>query len=105
LDRAAYVFEKLKMNKTIQRNGVLFYLAVHDHKFAILGDAGINRLVPANFWDDIKENMLVHFKEGKFADGLTKGILMAGEQLKANFPYHKDDVDELTNEISFDKNL
>jgi len=105
LDRAAYIFRKLKMHETAQRNGVLFYLAVHDHKFAILGDAGINQLVPANFWDEIKETMLVYFKEGKFTDGLTKGILMAGEQLKANFPFHKDDVDELTNEISFDKNL
>ncbi len=105
LDRAAYIFEKLGMHQTDQRNGVLFYLAVHDRKFAILGDAGINKLVPANFWDEIKETMLSYFKEGKFTEGLIKGILMAGDQLKANFPYHKDDVDELTNEISFDKNL
>jgi len=105
LDRAAYVFGKLKMHETAQRNGVLFYLAVHDHKFAILGDAGINQLVPENFWDEIKETMLGDFKAGKFTEGLTKGILMAGEQLKANFPFHKDDVNELSDEISFDKNL
>jgi uncharacterized membrane protein len=105
LDRAAYVFEKLEIHKTVQRNGVLFYLAVYDHKFAILGDAGINQLVPANFWDQIKETMLGYFKDGKFADGLSKGILMAGEQLKANFPFQKEDVNELSDEISFDKNL
>lgn len=105
LDRAAYVFKKLGMHETEQRNGVLFYLAVHDRKFAIIGDAGINRVVPADFWNEIKETMLSFFKEGKFTDGLTKGILMAGEQLKANFPYQKGDVNELTNEISFDKNL
>jgi uncharacterized membrane protein len=105
LDRAAYVFEKLEMHKTEQRNGVLFYLAVYDHKFAILGDGGINQLVPENFWDEIKLTMLGYFKEGKFADGLSKGIMMAGEQLKANFPYQSDDVNELSDEISFDKNL
>jgi uncharacterized membrane protein len=105
LDRAAYIFEKLKMHETAQRNGVLFYLAVHDRKFAILGDAGINQVVSANFWDEIKETMLGFFKEGRFTDGLTKGILMAGEQLKANFPYHDEDVNELSDEISFDKNL
>lgn len=105
LDRAAYVFKKLGMHETKQRNGVLFYLAVHDRKFAIIGDAGINRVVPADFWNEIKETMLGYFKEGKFTDGLTKGILMAGEQLKANFPFHKDDVNELSNEISFDKNI
>jgi uncharacterized membrane protein len=105
LDRAAYVFAKLKMHETKQRNGVLFYLAVYDRKFAILGDGGINQLVPANFWDEIKETMLGYFKEGKFADGLSKGILMAGEQLKANFPFQKEDSNELSDEISFDKNL
>jgi uncharacterized membrane protein len=105
LDRAAYVFEKLKMHETAQRNGVLFYLALHDRKFAILGDAGINKVVPANFWDEIKETMLAFFKEGKFTEGLSKGIVMAGEQLKANFPYQKNDVNELSDEISFDKNL
>jgi uncharacterized membrane protein len=105
LDRAAYVFKKLDMHQTEKRNGVLFYLAVHDRKFAIIGDAGINGVVPTNFWDEIKETMLGFFKEGKFTDGLVNGILMAGEQLKANFPYNKGDVNELSNEISFDKNL
>ncbi|MBW8324514.1 MAG: TPM domain-containing protein [Prolixibacteraceae bacterium] len=105
LDRAAYVFGKLKMHETAERNGVLFYLAVHDHKFAILGDAGINQVVPVNFWDEIKVTMLALFKQGKFADGLSQGILMAGEQLKANFPFRKEDVNELSDEISFDKNL
>ncbi len=105
LDRAAYVFEKLNMNQTAQRNGVLFYLAVFDRKFAILGDSGINKLVPSNFWDEIKETMLSFFKEGKFAEGLSRGILMAGEQLKTNFPYQSDDKNELSDEISFDKNL
>ncbi len=105
LDRAAYVFGKLKMHETDQRNGVLFYLAVKDRKFAILGDSGINKLVPENFWNEIKETMLGLFKDGKFTEGLSKGILMAGEQLKANFPYQKDDVNELSDEISFEKNL
>ena len=105
LDRAAYLFGKLNMHETAQRNGVLFYLAVHDRKFAILGDVGINKVVPANFWDEIKQAMLAFFKEGKFTEGLSKGILMAGEQLKANFPHQKDDVNELPDEISFDKNL
>ena len=105
LDRAAYVFEKLEMHKTAQRNGVLFYLAVHDRKFAILGDAGINQVVPENFWDQIKETMLGYFKEGNFVDGLSTGILMAGAQLKTNFPYQSEDVNELSDEISFDQNL
>jgi uncharacterized membrane protein len=91
------------MHKTALRNGVLFYLAVVDRKFAIIGDAGINAKVPADFWNDVKEMMLVNFKAGMFTDGLSKGILMAGEHLKIHFPHQPDDVNELPDEISFDK--
>jgi len=101
MDRAAWWFGKLEMQKTEQRNGVLFYLAVKDHKFAILGDAGINAVTSDDFWDNIKEKMLDRFNEGKFADGLKEGILMAGEQLKEHFPYQDDDVNELSDDISF----
>lgn len=103
LDRAAWIFGKLGMHKTALRNGVLFYLAVEDRKFAIIGDAGINAKVPADFWDKAKETMVENFKAGKFTEGLSKGILMAGEQLKTHFPHQADDVNELPDEISFDK--
>jgi len=101
MDRAAWWFGKLEMQKTEQRNGVLFYLAVKDHKFAILGDAGVNAVTPEDFWDAIKEKMLASFKEAAFANGLKEGILMAGEALKSHFPYQDDDINELSDEISF----
>lgn len=101
LDRAAYIFQKLEMHKTDLRNGVLFYLAVEDHKFAILGDAGINAKVPENFWDEIKGKMLEYLKSGQIAVGLSEGITMAGKQLKEHFPYQAGDVNELEDGISF----
>jgi uncharacterized membrane protein len=103
LDRAAWLFKKLGMYKTAERNGVLFYLAVNDRKFAIIGDAGINAKVPAGFWDEISEVLKKNFKEGRFTQGLSQGIVMAGNQLKTNFPRRPDDVNELPDEISFDK--
>ncbi|MEZ5105406.1 MAG: TPM domain-containing protein [Draconibacterium sp.] len=101
LDQATYIFEKLEMHKTKQRNGVLFYLAVEDRKFAILGDAGINQKVPENFWKEISNNVIEKLKKGEFADGISEGIIKAGEQLKEHFPYQDDDVNELSDEISF----
>jgi len=103
LDRAAYIFEKLEMHKTELRNGVLFYLAVEDKRFAILGDGGINQKVPDDFWETTKEVVIAKLKEGKYAEGLADGIVMAGEQLKTHFPYQDDDVNELSDEISFGK--
>lgn len=100
-DRAAQVFKQLKMHKTELRNGVLFYLAIQNRKFAILGDTGINQHVPENFWDDIRDTLLDYFRENRFAEGLAKVIGMAGHQLKKHFPYQKDDVNELPDEISF----
>ena len=101
LDRAAAIFASLKMHKTKLRNGVLFYLSIKDHKFAILGDGGINAVVPDDFWDNISDMMRRKFKENEFTAGLSSGIKMAGEQLKAHFPYHADDINELDDDISF----
>jgi uncharacterized membrane protein len=102
LDRAAWVFKKLGMHKTALRNGVLFYLAIETRKFAVIGDAGINSKVHADFWDSTKEVMLKNFREGNFTEGLSKGIIMAGEQLKTHFPHQRNDVNELPDDISFD---
>lgn len=102
MDRAAVLFETLKMYQTKDRNGVLFYLAVEDHKFAILGDAGINQVVEKDFWEKIKEKMAEDFRSGQFTTGLITGIKMAGEELHHFFPYDKgSDQNELPDEISF----
>lgn len=103
MDRAATVFEKLGMAKTELRNGVLFYLAVKNRKFAIIGDEGINTNVPEDFWDVVKMKMLNHFREERFSTGLIDGIDRVGIELKKYFPYMSDDVNELPDEISFGK--
>ena len=103
LDRAAWIFKKLGMHSTAERNGVLFYLAISDKKFAVIGDAGINSKVPVGFWDDVKELLQENFRSGRFTEGLSDGIILAGTHLKKHFPHRKDDVNELPDEISFDK--
>lgn len=103
LDRAAWLFKKLKMQETKERNGVLIYLSINDHKFAIIGDSGINKVVPEGFWNDIKEEMIAHFAKGEFAIGLIKGIEESGQHLKKFFPCQADDVNELSDEISYGK--
>ena len=102
--RSLVVFNKLKLNETKLRNGVLIYLAVRDHKFAILGDEGINNVVGQGFWNDVKDLMLSHFKENRFAEGLEQGIQRCGEKLKTYFPYQSDDINEIPDEISYENN-
>lgn len=103
LDRAAAVFKKLEMEKTELRNAVLIYLAVGDRKVAILGDKGINEVVPDGFWDSVYVAMSQKFKQGELSQGLCLGCEIIGEKLKQYFPYSDDDVNELSNEISFEE--
>jgi uncharacterized membrane protein len=104
LDRAAWIFNRLGMDKTAERNGVLFYLAVTDRKFAVIGDQGIHSVVREGFWDEVRELLKVNFTGGRFTEGLTEGILLAGQQLKTFFPRKTDDINELPDTISFDTN-
>ncbi|MDV6168800.1 TPM domain-containing protein [Flavobacterium sp. DG1-102-2] len=100
LERAQEVFFELDMDKTTARNGVLFYVGVADHTFAIIGDEGIDKVVEADFWDCTRDVVISHFKGNRFAQGLSEGILRAGERLKTYFPYSDDDKNELPDTIS-----
>lgn len=103
IERAVYLFNKLKMFKTKERNGILIYIAFKSRKFAIIGDTGINAKVSANFWDDVKAKLLNYLALGDIVSGLTLAIFMSGEKLKEYFPYQTDDTNEQSNEISFGK--
>lgn len=103
LDRATEVFAELKMHKTELRNGTLIYLALDDHKLAILGDAGINSKVNDDFWNKTKDIMIAEFRQGQISEGICKGIINVGHQLKQFFPCQEDDVNELPDDISFSK--
>lgn len=102
MSRAKEIFVKLQLHQTKLRNGVLFYLALDDHKFAVLGDNGIDAVVPTDFWESTKETLRAYFKVGQITEGLCAGIQIAGQQLKSHFPYQSDDTNELSDDISFD---
>jgi len=101
LEMAESYFKKLGMDKTALHNGVLIYLAYVDHKFAIIGDKGINKVVPPDFWDTTKTAMRAHFAGGNVAEGIIAGISLAGEKLAIFFPSENDDINEIPNEIIY----
>jgi len=75
-----------------------------DKTFTVMADM-ILKMMPTN--QNAKEAFAYYRDgmsaqaEGEYAEALADGIIMAGEQLKENFPYQKDDVNELSDEISF----
>ena len=99
-DRAMEVFHLLKMDNTKQSNGVLIYVAVEERQFIIYGDKGINAVVPPDFWESTKNEIVAEFKKGNFKQGLINGITKAGEQLQKHFPWSEGDLNELSDKIS-----
>lgn len=101
LQRAQEVFVMLGMHKTKDRTGVLIYIAVKDHKLAIVGDKAIHQVVGNDFWEMERDLLIEYFSKGSYADGLVKVIGLIGEQLKQFFPQKPGDKNELPDEISF----
>ncbi len=101
LEAAADTFFELKMDETKDRNGILIFIVPKVKKFAIIGDEGINNIVPNDFWDEIKNILEEHFKEKSWVKGICMAIELTGEKLKKYFPVQEDDVNELPDEISY----
>ena len=101
LNVAARVFHELEMDSTEERNGVLIFIVPSMHRFAIIGDKGINEKVPRDFWDDIRDLMQDHFRKGNFTEGVIQSVKLAGQKLKEHFPRTSKDKNELPDEISY----
>lgn len=102
LERAAEVFDRLKMHETALRNGTLIYVAPNEKQLAVIGDTGINDVVPPGFWDKDIQLMLSYFKEGKLTEGICEGVQQIGNLLKEYFPAKDQNPNELPDDISFD---
>ncbi|MEN0047176.1 MAG: TPM domain-containing protein [Bacteroidota bacterium] len=98
---ARKTFKRLKMQHTKDKNGVLFFIAPERKEFAVIGDEGIDKIVPEHFWEDIRDALQQNFKHAQFKEGVIAGIKRVGEKLKDYFPYQEDDENELPDEISY----
>jgi uncharacterized membrane protein len=99
--KAAKIFKELGLDKTKERNCVLILFIVTNREFLIHGDQGIHEKVGQGFWDDIRDKMVAVFKQDEFGEGISQGICLIGERLSQYFPYQRDDIDEISNEIVY----
>ena len=100
IERARSVFDRLGLQRTRERNGVLVYVAVADRKFAIVGDQGIHAATGDAFWHGAAGKMKVALTSGSLGDGLVAAIAAVGETLAQLFPARRHDDNQLSNEIS-----
>jgi hypothetical protein len=103
IDRAKELFDKLDMHNTEERNAVIVYVAIKHRQLAIFGDAGIYEKVGQKFWDEQLRQMLQYFNREDFVEGIATVVSEIGEALHQHFPYQKNDVNELPDDIVFGK--
>jgi uncharacterized membrane protein len=97
---AEKAFARLGMRATRERNGILFFVVPSRRRFVVLGDEGIHQKVGQDFWDKLVAAMSGDFREGKFNEGLERGIGECGRLLAAHFPFQGErDVNELPDDI------
>ncbi|MEI6712685.1 MAG: TPM domain-containing protein [Verrucomicrobiota bacterium] len=92
-------FQKLGMEKTVHRNGVLILLAPKSRRFAVIGDKNVNELCGLVFWQEIVKSMKEAFRTREFTRGLEEGISRIGALLAQHFPPEKKNDNELPNDI------
>ncbi len=103
LDHAAFVFDDLGMARTKDRNGVLIYVSVPGRKVAVIGDVAIHAKLGDDYWHGVLDLILEDFKQDRFCEGLCTGVERLGEQLREHFPFQREDVNELSDDVSFGK--
>ena len=103
--RALEVFCSLNMGKTRLKNAVLIYISYGDQKFAICGDKGIHENVSNRFWKSLRNGLKRSFEKKDFFNGISVTIMECGRQLRTYFPYQHDDINELENHVTFEKDL
>ena len=92
-------FVDAKIAKTKNATGILIFMIFNAKEFCILADKNINNKVKQSVWDEIANNMSLHFKQENFCAGILDGIEQTGKILAAHFPIQPGDVNELPNEV------
>lgn len=92
-------FNTRVLNRTGERTGILFYIALAEHYAEIIPDSGISPHIGTAEWRGMIEKITGALSNGRLADGVVGAIEETGRLLAANFPPSPADRDELPNRI------
>jgi uncharacterized membrane protein len=103
LKRAEEIFYKWQMDRTVNHNGILIYIAYKDREFAIFGDFGCIKNFPNNFWKDEAKRLSYNFYHKNKLQGLLNLINTLHDQFIIYYPNKGEPKNELPDEIIFGK--
>lgn len=99
--KAHRIFRDLGLGRTEQHNCVLLLFVVTNREFFIHGDEGIHAQVGTDFWNDVRDEMAEAFRRNECGAGIARGVQRIGEKLAQYFPWPRDDVNEMPDEIVY----
>ena len=95
---AAHIqFFRKGLYRTREETGVLIYISVFERRVWVLGDRGINALIPETHWNGVVATIVQAIKDGWPAEGICQAVVKVGEILQEKFPIRRGDQNELEN--------
>ena len=73
------------MDKTADRNAVLFHVNFEQKYLTIIGDTGIHEKVKQSYWDHLHDYITAEFAKGNYYQALKVPSLETGLELKNIF--------------------
>ncbi|HEX4954857.1 MAG TPA: hypothetical protein VF017_15815 [Thermoanaerobaculia bacterium] len=97
--RAAAAFIEEEVFATVDRTGVLIFLALFEHRVLILPDKGIRARVAEEEWQAIARSIAAGIREGRAPEALIEAVGRCGRLLAASGVARRaDDRDELSSQ-------
>lgn len=93
--RALQAFYEKGLHRTRDENGILIFISLLEHKVWILGDRGINAVIPPERWVSLTTALSSGIRQGQLTEALVGVIAEIGDVLRQHFPSRHDDVNEL----------
>jgi putative membrane protein len=93
--QAMRVFYEKGLHRTRDANGILIFISLLERKVWILGDRGINAVIPPEHWVALASALSSGIRQGQLTEALVGVIAEVGDVLRQHFPSRPDDVNEL----------
>ena len=92
-------FDKLGVNNTKEKTGILIFIIFEERYYDIIADEGIYSKIPNSTWNMLEVRLKGEFRKENYFNGLLHLIKNMEKILAKEFPAKTDDEDEISKEI------
>ena len=96
-EAAQIQFFRKGLYRTREETGVLIYISVFERRVWVLGDRGINAVIPEGHWKDVVAMITQAIKDRRPGEGICQAIGDVSRILQEKFPIRHNDQNELKN--------